>query len=79
MMNLLWFISTAPIAASMEEKKTPWRRLHPQGRNKVEDGSDAVIWSAASARNGKARGKKLRQAQRLPLRPSGDRTASFHQ
>lgn len=29
----------------------------PAGRNAVADGSDAVIWSAASARNGKARGK----------------------
>jgi hypothetical protein len=57
MVILLWFISTAPIAASMEEKKTDWRRLHPQGRNKVKDGSDAVIWSAAFARNDKVRGK----------------------
>jgi hypothetical protein len=31
MMNLLWFISTAPIAASMEVIKPSGRRLHPQG------------------------------------------------
>jgi hypothetical protein len=41
----------------MEETEPARRRPHPQGRNAEEDGRDAVFWSAALARNGKARGK----------------------
>lgn len=41
----------------MEETEPARRRPHPQGRNAEKDGRDAVFWSAALARNGKARGK----------------------
>src|SRR5260221_7881401 len=41
----------------MEVAEPARRRPHPQGCNEEEDGRDAVFWSAASARNGAARGK----------------------
>src|SRR5882757_8580757 len=41
----------------MEVAEPARRQPHPQGRNEEEDGRDAAFWSAASARNGAARGK----------------------
>jgi len=78
MLSLLSFISAAPIAASMEVAKPARRRPHPKGHNAEEDGRDAVFWSAASARNGTARGKNCGKRERRPLRPLGGGAANFH-
>src|SRR5882762_10021983 len=61
----------------MEVVEPPRRRPHPQGRNEEEDGRDAVFWSAASARNGAARGKNCgkRSAGRCGYEATGRLTS----
>src|SRR5882672_8270852 len=61
----------------MEVAKPARRRPHPQGCNEEEDGRDAVFWSAASARNGAARGKNCgkRSAGRCGYEATGRLTS----
>src|SRR5258708_31092954 len=61
----------------MEVAEPARRRPHPQGCNEEEDGRDAVFWSAASARNGAARGKNCgkRSAGRCGYEATGRLTS----
>src|SRR5260221_12084400 len=61
----------------MEVAEPARRRPHPQGCNEEEDGRDAVFRSAASARNGAARGKNCgkRSAGRCGYEATGRLTS----
>jgi hypothetical protein len=61
----------------MEVAEPARRQPHPQGRNEEEDGRDAAFWSAASARNGAARGKNCgkRSAGRCGYEATGRLTS----
>jgi hypothetical protein len=52
----------------MEETEPARRRPHPQGRNAEKDGRDAVFLERSAREEWRSQGKKLRQAQRRPLR-----------
>ena len=52
----------------MEVAEPARRRPHPQGCNEEEDGRDAAFLERSVREEWRSQGKKLRQAQRRPLR-----------